>query len=49
MAKKNKDVMPATQLTAKPKRDLLPGFLLYALMGLACIGMAAVIGFRLLN
>ena len=49
MAKKNGDTMPSIQPGGKAKKRFPLGVLLYILMGLACVGMAAVIGFGLLN
>ena len=49
MAKKNGNPTPDTQLATKAKRRFPLGLLLYMMMGLACIGMAVVIGLRLLN
>ena len=49
MAKKNGNTAKEAPLSVKPKRHFPLGFMLYILMGLACIGMAAAIGFGLLN
>jgi len=49
MAKKNGPATPSIQLESKAKRKFRLGFLLHILMGLACIGMAVVIGLGLLN
>lgn len=49
MAKKQGNPAPNKQIASKAKRRFSLGFLLYILMGLACVGMAAVIGFGLLS
>ncbi|MCL2406129.1 MAG: hypothetical protein FWC92_11380 [Defluviitaleaceae bacterium] len=57
MAKKNGHSLEETAIThnrptqqdGKVKRYFPPSIVLHILMGLACIGMAAIIGFRLLS
>ncbi|MCL2377900.1 MAG: hypothetical protein FWC77_02125 [Defluviitaleaceae bacterium] len=49
MAKKNGSTMPSIQLADTARKRLPIGVLLYILMGLACVGMAVVIGFGLLS
>ena len=49
MAKRNGPTGPAALPELKVKKRFPVGFLLYVLMALACVGMAVVIGFGLLN